>query len=428
MYDALLDKGLHPDGILLVDSMAALMQTGTWNHEAVVNLAESAFMSEKTTSGRVENWSAIYQALARNPRAAAEFMDAHPDEIWDQAQYGSPPYYEEDYDAAFAAFVRAATVDAHSIYARMGLHDDDVPNLAEQNAAFLITSVAELDYQPLFSDELRSTFADVSEKYWDEFMQVFSSPAGVAEYPENGPPPIDGIDPEHWNSFMLESMRAEEGAAKLFELFHTQTEETDSSRSGDHNASGWTGYVNGRLKDMFLNNWNTVLEERDASAEEAKEFRDGVIDLLIDTAFDPKGTAEKLSELPADVAKEILGDLAKGWMDSLVEDENLELNTDVFSYHQSWMNYANARIEHEELPYLSDDVEPYEHNGVTWDGNPARYEDKHDASFTDEDGKILPLSTIKKDPAALAAYNEWLQDPAVQRATNGFFQDENLPG
>ncbi|WP_129668078.1 hypothetical protein [Phytoactinopolyspora endophytica] len=410
----------------LLDSMAYVMDNGGhWNYESMVAFADHALNGDigDIVTGEGATW--LFAAMGKNPRAAAEYMHAHPDEIWDQAQVIGPVTDTDEWNEAWTAFVKAGTVDADAVYGRLQIYDEDQPNLAQENAATWITNVGSLEEPFPFTDEMRGVFVDMTEHYWDDFMYAFSSPAGVGDY--DGTPPINQIDPEVWDAFITEGMRSEEGSARTFELFHNQVQDIQNGRQEPHDASGWDGFIAGRLSDMFLTNWNDVLNEREASEEERDAFREGMVDWLIGAGFDPKGAADDITGMPKEMAQEILGGLVNGWLEDMDEEEVQELETDVFGYHQRWRTYANARIEHSELPYLNPEVEPYDDGTVTWDGDPEFYEERYGGEFTDSSGSILPFDEIVNDPGALAAYNAWLQDPAVQRATNGFFQDENGP-
>lgn len=61
--------------------------------------------------------------------------------------------------------------------------------------------------------------------------------------------------------------------------------------------------------------------------------------------------------------------------------------------------------------------------GQTFPGDPVPYEKKYGGFFMDSSGRIDSLATIEKDPAALAAYNAWLQDEAIQNAAWSHFLD-----
>lgn len=411
--DGLRDMDLPGPGIAHMDAFIPLMQHGTWSHESLTSVADAAFSGDPNVTGHYSgDWrSGVWSGLARNPRASAEFMAEHQDEMWDTARYG-------DYESqeAYADFVRAATVEAGPIYDRLRLYDEDLPNLAEQNAAFLIEQVGsqKAGEEWEFNEHMRTVFVDITEEYWDDFMYSFSSPAGVSDNPNR-----DGIeiDPAHWDAFITEGMRTPEGSARMYELYFNQVEDMRDARDGDADASGWDGYIIGRLRNNFLGNYNQVLQELEASEAEAKEFRDGVIDYLIGAAFDPRGAAEAIAGKPKEVAQEILGNLLKGWADQLTEEETERLNTDEFGDYYAWEDNARDRYEDGE-------IEPYDDGTVTWDGDTGFYEELYGGRFTDDSGNLLDKDEFKDDPEALAAYNAWLQDPAVQRANSPFFEDE----
>jgi len=43
-----------------------------------------------------------------------------------------------------------------------------------------------------------------------------------------------------------------------------------------------------------------------------------------------------------------------------------------------------------------------------------------------DNGQLKPLEEIQKDPKALAAYNAWLQDPAIVNANGSAFRTNEL--
>ncbi|SDU86153.1 BTB/POZ domain-containing protein [Jiangella alkaliphila] len=424
MNDALRDMELPGPSITAMQDFLPLLQHGSWNHEALTSVADVAMSGDSDVTGMLSgDWrSLVFAGLARSPRASAEFMAEHRDDVWDSARFGD---YESEEE--FAAFLQAATVDAGPVYARLGLYDEDLPNLAEQNAAWLINQVGE---QPEgeaweFNEHMRGVFSNITEEYWDDFMYSFSTPAGVTDNPGR-----DGIevDTANWEAFIMEVMRSEEGSADMFMLFQTQigdmrdhrVEGYDEDDSDTAHATGWDAYVNRRLGNLFVSNWEQVLSERDASAQEREEFRNGVVDFLIGAAFDPKGTAESLTSMPKDIAQTLIGDMIKDWWGSMTEEEVQEMDTDWFGDRNTWMEYANRLANDDRFP-----IDPgYNDGTVTWDGDPQFYEESYGASFRDDSGNILPLDQIREDPAALEAYNAWLQDPAVQMITDPLFQPE----
>ncbi len=398
--DGLRDMDLPGPSIRQMEVFLPLTQHGTWDHESLKSAAEAATSGDPDVTGHVNAnmWSDLWGGLARNPRASAEYMADNKEDVWETAQMGQ---YEAQ--EAFANFVESATVDANNIYFRLGLHDEDLPNLAEENAAYLINQVgSQEDGEEFeFNEHMQTTFVDITEEYWDDFMYSFSAPAGVSNNPDR-----DGIeiDPGTWDAFITEGMRNPEGSARMFEMYSNQVEDMRADRGGDADASGWEGHIIGRLQNNFLSNYDQILQEQEASEEEAKEFRDSVLDSLM--SGDPKG-----------MATDVVGSLFKDWMDDLSAKETEELNTDKFGDYYAWEDNARNR-------YDSGEIEPYDDGTVTWDGDPGSYEERHGGRFTDDSGNLLDKEEFKDDPQALAAYNAWLQDPAVQRSNSPFFEDE----
>jgi hypothetical protein len=99
-----------------------------------------------------------------------------------------------------------------------------------------------------------------------------------------------------------------------------------------------------------------------------------------------------------------------------------------FSGRDSWQSNArgvwNQAIKngHHSLDLVLSGDKP-------WRGDVNKYEQQYGAKFTDDQGRIMTLNKIIQDPRALLAYNEWLKDPAVIRATDRFVnREEGLPG
>ena len=63
--------------------------------------------------------------------------------------------------------------------------------------------------------------------------------------------------------------------------------------------------------------------------------------------------------------------------------------------------------------------------GRTYTGDPTAYERQYGGYFI-KDGKIPDPAAIAENPQALAAYNAWLQDPAIVNANEARFRDTSL--
>ena len=66
-----------------------------------------------------------------------------------------------------------------------------------------------------------------------------------------------------------------------------------------------------------------------------------------------------------------------------------------------------------------------EYNGVKYNGDPLPYEQQYGGNFMNSDGSIKPTDDIAKDPKSLAAYNAWLQDPAISAQQGPLFATQS---
>ncbi|WP_026876270.1 hypothetical protein [Jiangella gansuensis] len=409
---ALLDMGLHPDGIRIVDRISALTQHGSWDHGSLVAFSEAALHGDYETVGKVENWAAVYSGLARNPRASAEYMAEHRDEVWEQMQVIGPVTSEEDYQVAFAEFLNAATVDARGVYERLGLYNDDQVNFAEQNAAFVIEKVGTLDEPFPFFDAYRTTFVNITEEYWDDLVYSMGAPGGVSDNPDR-----DGIevDPSAWQAFITEGMRNPDGAARLHEMMYTWYGEYISGSAGSENGNEhfWDDLVSQQMAAAFSGSWDTVLQEI-ADDEAARE---AFIGSLVDFGFslvppDPQALI--------DMGKDAFIDAMKNTITQAIVNAGggqgpPELSYDFANQHKTWVATAVAE-------YNAGSVDPYNDGDVTWDSDPAFYEELYGGDFTDSSGNVIspflpsgePNPDFPDDPNSLHAFNQWAQNPAMQ--------------
>ena len=70
-------------------------------------------------------------------------------------------------------------------------------------------------------------------------------------------------------------------------------------------------------------------------------------------------------------------------------------------------------------------VDPVQYLGQSYTGDPTAYEKQFGGYFI-KDGKIEDPGTIAENPQALAAYNAWLQDPAIVNANEARFRSQGF--
>ena len=64
-------------------------------------------------------------------------------------------------------------------------------------------------------------------------------------------------------------------------------------------------------------------------------------------------------------------------------------------------------------------------SGQPYNVDPLPYEQRYGGNFMNSDGSIKPSDEIAKDPKALAAYNAWLQDPAISAQQGPLFATQS---
>lgn len=409
---ALLDLGLHPDGIRIVDRISALTQHGSWDHGSLVAFSEAALHGDQSNIGTVNDWAAIYAGLARNPRASAEYMAEHQEEVWNQAQVIGPVTSEEDYQAAFAAFLHSATIDDTGVFARLRLHDENQPNLAEQNAAYLINQVGSLEEPFPFFDPYRVVFTDITEEYWDDLVYSMGSPGGVSDNPGR-----DGIevDPSAWQAFITEGMRDPDSAARLHEMMYTWYGDYIEGAAGSENGNEhfWDDLVSQQMAGAFQGSWDTVLQEIADDEAAREEF----VGALVDFGFnlvppDPQALIGMGKDAFIDAMKNTI---TQAIVNAGGGQAPPELSYDFANQHKTWVATAVAE-------YNAGSVDPYNDGDVTWEADPAFYEELYGGTFTDDSGNVIspylpsgePNPDFPDDPASLQAFNQWAQDPAMQ--------------
>ncbi len=424
MNDALRDMDLPGPSIRAVETFLPLLNHGDWDHESLAAVAEAATSGDSDVTGMVnaQMWGDLWSGLARNPRASAEFMAEHQDRVWEGAQFGQYESQEQ-----YAAFVKAATVDANSIYFRLRLYDEDLPNLAEQNAAYMINQVGSLEQPFPFNDHMRMTFVAITDEYWDDLVYSYSSPGGVVNNPGR-----DGIevDPANWEKFVTEGMRNPEGAAQLHSMITEWYDDAIEGTAGapQPGAHEWDRKVANGLAGMFAGSWNTVVDEFAEDEAAREEFITTMVGHGVDLILDPKGTVEGLLAMPKDLLVEAIKQGFASFITDATRPDGLpDLDYDFTGTNAQWVNGAvdeyNARRDGDGIP-------PYNDGDVTWEGDPAFYEELYGAQFTDSSGNVLnpndpdfpqvpvdpnkPNGETQPDPAALHAFNQWAQDPAVQ--------------
>jgi hypothetical protein len=384
-----------------------------------------------TVSGNVRPGPAqkIWQALAKNPRASTEFYYDHFPEIQHYINVNGPGLSRDVADA-FANVVRAATIDGRKVDRWR----------AEFNASQTIYFWKDHSNEHTI-DAMRKTYADLAKVYWPDLVYSVTSPVKEAGSTDN--PFRQGIEvsEDAWKSFLEEAMRNPSVAAEILtkhRLWLDQTRQKAISETPDGaDPANWEGPSIAAMREFLRGAYDDVSSEvatqgagaRDKWNQNVKDSAKEATKWLVDKGIEKLNPGADI-QWATSTASLVAG---KG-LDYLFGDDGASKvgqpqKKSQFSGRDSWQANANA-LWSERLRHGHHSFDPVRvQGGKPSDGDVRHYERKYGSKFTDQDGNILSLFRISQDPRALLAYNEWLKDPAVIKATEKFVrQEQSLPG
>jgi hypothetical protein len=401
--------------------VAPFLRYGNWDKDFLKRVGNRE-LKGPAISYDPERAAMIWDGIARNPVAAAEFYDENFELIQRKGAYDGTLRGDvaEGNRGAWSDMIRSATVDARDVYARLQLHDPAAHsrNLAEDNTARLIKYVEDHKDEHVFG-ELQAAYGDVLKEYWDDMTYAVTSP--VPQVGDHDVAGRDGVEVprDAWAAFAQEAMRDGQTAANLLTQFRVWMGERTGEQAAPHTVGrsgteqgdpfAWQDASVGRMRQFFQSNYGEVYK---ALGDEHEEWQQGVekgIETAIGWAFDPKGIVK-------DVGKTVVTEFVKHTFRSLSDEELEQLDLSALSSSSRWQDLANQHHAERNIPPITVD-------GLTWEGEPGFYEDLYGGRFTEGDGRILPLERMS--PEGVRAYNEWLQDPAVVAAVEeGWFQEQ----
>jgi hypothetical protein len=401
--------------------VAPFLRYGSWDKDVLKRIGNRELKGAAIPLDP-ERAAMIWDGIARNPVAAAEFYDENFELIQKKGAYDGMLRGDqaEGNRNAWAAMVRSATVDAHGVYARLRLDDPAAwpRNLAEDNTARLIRYVNDHEDEHVFG-ELQAAYGEVLKEYWDDLAYAVASP--VPQVGDRDNPGRDGIEVprDAWAAFTHEAMRDGQTAANLLTQFRVWMGEQTSAQAAPHTVGrtgteqgdpfAWQDASVGRMRQFFQSNYGEVVKALSDEHEQWQQNVEKGIETAIGWAFDPKGIVK-------DVGKLAVTEFVKHTFRELSEQELKELDLSALSSSSRWQDLANQHHAERNIPPITVD-------GITWEGAPGFYEDLYRGRFTDGDGRVLPVDRMS--PEGVRAYNEWLQDPAVVAAVEeGWFQEQ----
>lgn len=377
-----------------------------------------------------DSQATVFEALARNPVAAATWYQGTPPEesyfdsnaeIVGLIMQGEIPMFANDQtEAAVIGFLDAATSDA----ARWDqeLADTSVFTLLEDVNGW--NGSAEQPFQ--------EWLGTLVERHIDDVYDSVTSPA--ASYFTELRADRRGVEApaEWWASVTEQALRDEATGAYLSAVFDDRyQEELDRWVATEPEGHPQDGNNLALAQNRFFSDWFVTRVESTAEAldleydEMIERYHTG-IDILFNVD-NPKGFLK-------DIGKRGLKSIVSGFFENRRPDYSVpmswtELEEGLYGYASRFVD--NRMSPEGTFPTVVIDRGDYQ---LEFDGNPTEYEQRHGGTFTVDHGEgaeprysLLPIDEIRADPNALRAYLEWVQDPAVVNAYwNDFASD--LPG
>ena len=372
----------------------------------------------------------IWEMMAHNPDVAAQFY---------KDNYGGPngakpnlySIMQSPYNVgmtqtqAFADMVQAATI------APAGAPD------ISQFAANAQMTVRDFGQAPPVqpSGALRHAFGMITMNYFDDMAT--SVRAAAPGYPPDGAPGLNvSAGADEWGKFMQLAMGDKTTSAQLMTFYATWRNQQPVDWKGKGNEDipekqgFWNDFSLGVMDDFMASHYQAAGAKAGDSSEKIAEIAaSGGAAFLTSLAFGPEaGVAEVLTEAASEGGKDAFQTAVEGTLSAAFKgdpekpgnpDELLAQLTGVPNTWEgtvrSWYSGSGSAPSIDKVTY----------NGTTYDGSPDIYEKEYGGDFMDN-GQLKPLEEIQKDPKALAAYNAWLQDPAIVNANGSAFRTTEL--
>jgi hypothetical protein len=392
---------------------------------------QQAFLQQEPglAAGPPVSLDGIWTALSNNPAFDAQFYRQNFSGGGNPADsisgVMSSIYMISVADSAFAAMVRSATV------APTGAVSSG-PYAA--NAQLTVRHFGD-DPSLRTSGPVRAVFGTIAENYFDDLAYTVRAAA-----PGIGPRDIPGLQvtasETEWGRFIEEAMRDKTTAAQLLTFYSSWAygQPIDDRGRGleqvPQNQGFWNDSSLGLLNDFMARSYQGAgAPAGDSSDTIAEIAAAGGSAFLTSLVFGPEaGVADALLEGGKDAfqtaTEQTLTAAWPGGVDSSPNgSEALSQLTGVQLQWAGTVNrwYNGAPGQDQPPP----DIDPVQYMGQTYTGDPAAYERQYGGYFI-KDGKIPDPAAIAENPQALAAYNAWLQDPAIVNANEARFRDTSL--
>ncbi len=375
-------------------------------------------------------YDAIFTAISSNPDFAAKFYQQNSGQLND---YMTDPelYHILASGQGFGKFLEAATIPPQG--------DTNTKPFTDNAAQFV----------QLFGGGSQDTSSDVRQAMAAVAMNYFGDIQGTVTAAAPGAGSSMGLSASEWGSFVQNAMQDKTAAAFLMTSYaQWRGQQTDDSLTSNGQGDGpdaadhagyWNDQSIGVLDYFFASNYQAAGHQAGEGSNAVMEtlteaFNAGAATLLTSVAFGPEaGAVELLADAGKDAfssaAESTLGKVTGPLADSGGGAGNASDDADkVFSnlttiqgkwssdvttaWNQSVQNHSTAT-----------DFPQVYYNGAPYTGNPQQYEQQYGGNFLNSDGTVMDTSQM--NAKQLAAFNAWLQDPAISNVVARKFAAES---
>jgi hypothetical protein len=425
-------------------ALAPFLTEGEFSSQWLQTIAPSVLYQKSVEEGAPMpgGYDAIFTAIASNPDFAAQFYQQNSGQLDD---YMTDPvlYHDLASDPGFGKFLEAATI----------------PPQGDTNTKAFTANATH--FVQLFGGGNQDTSSEVRQAMAAVAMNYFGDIQGTVTAAAKGAGSSMGLTASEWGSFVQNAMQDKTAAAFLMTSYAnwrgTQTDDSlPSNGQGDGKdtplyAGYWNDQSIGMLDYFFASNYQAA----GAQAGQGNAVLDTLLEavdaggatLLTSVAFGPEAGAAEITmdvveDWGKDAGKDAFSSAAESTLgkltDQLTDSDGGPVNasdaadqvfSDLTTIQGHWANTVISQWNQSQVgigtpgQVNAKDFPPVMYNGVQYTADPSQYEQQYGGTFMTASGTVMDPSQMS--PKALAAYNAWLQDPAISSAVATTFSAES---
>jgi hypothetical protein len=281
-------------------------------------------------------------------------------------------------------------------------------------------------------------------------MNYFGDIQGTVTAAAPGAGSSMGLTAPEWGSFVQNAMQDKTAAAFLMTSYaQWRGQQTDDSLTSNGQGDGpdtadhagyWNDQSIGVLDYFFASNYQAAGHQAGEGSNAVMEtlteaFNAGAATLLTSVAFGPEaGAVELLADAGKDAfssaAESTLGKITGPLADSgdggasNASDDADKVFSNLTTIQGKWSSdVTTAWNQSVQNHSTATDFPQVYYNGVPHTGNPQQYEQQYGGNFLNSDGTVMDTSQM--NAKQLAAFNAWLQDPAISNVVARKFAAES---